>query len=232
MSLVIQRERKFKMNVFDKDYLEHSLLTQEAIALGLTEEALDSVPVDTSATTHDDVINNIAIKVIKGDFGEGEERKQKLGKYYDEIMELVNEIVKQGSGSGGEEEMAHSDFLMHWGKKKRSGRYPYGSGDRPYQHEGPKARKNTSFFDRRSMSDEDLDKAITRARKESELQRLERDNRSTGQKFVEDVLTSTGKKVLITAGTGALLWAGKQFATKVLDEPELGEYITKFHKNK
>ncbi len=27
------------------------------------------------------------------------------------------------------------DFLMHYGRKRRSGRYPYGSGDNPYQHE-------------------------------------------------------------------------------------------------
>lgn len=27
------------------------------------------------------------------------------------------------------------DFLMHYGIKRRSGRYPYGSGDNPYQHE-------------------------------------------------------------------------------------------------
>lgn len=28
------------------------------------------------------------------------------------------------------------DILMHYGVKKRSGRYPYGSGDNPYQHSG------------------------------------------------------------------------------------------------
>lgn len=28
------------------------------------------------------------------------------------------------------------DFLMHYGVKKRSGRYPWGSGDNPYQHSG------------------------------------------------------------------------------------------------
>ena len=30
----------------------------------------------------------------------------------------------------------YSDFLMHYGVKRRSGRYPWGSGDNPYQHEG------------------------------------------------------------------------------------------------
>ena len=26
------------------------------------------------------------------------------------------------------------DILMHYGVKRRSGRYPWGSGDDPYQH--------------------------------------------------------------------------------------------------
>ena len=28
------------------------------------------------------------------------------------------------------------DILVHYGVKRRSGRYPYGSGEDPYQHEG------------------------------------------------------------------------------------------------
>lgn len=28
------------------------------------------------------------------------------------------------------------DILMHYGVKRRSGRYPWGSGDNPYQHGG------------------------------------------------------------------------------------------------
>ena len=30
----------------------------------------------------------------------------------------------------------NGDELMHYGVKKRSGRYPWGSGDNPYQHSG------------------------------------------------------------------------------------------------
>ena len=29
-----------------------------------------------------------------------------------------------------------NDILMHYGIKRRSGRYPYGSGENPFQHEG------------------------------------------------------------------------------------------------
>ena len=28
------------------------------------------------------------------------------------------------------------EILMHYGMPKRSGRYPYGSGENPYQHSG------------------------------------------------------------------------------------------------
>lgn len=33
------------------------------------------------------------------------------------------------------EEIAYEDFLKHYGMPRRSGRYPWGSGDDPYQHE-------------------------------------------------------------------------------------------------
>ena len=44
--------------------------------------------------------------------------------------------------NGGANLMIHQDnppledVLMHYGIKRRSGRYPYGSGDSPYQHSG------------------------------------------------------------------------------------------------
>ena len=31
---------------------------------------------------------------------------------------------------------SEDDYLMHYGVKRRSGRYPWGSGDNPYQHSG------------------------------------------------------------------------------------------------
>ena len=135
-----------------------------------------------------------------------------------------------GKYTGKRTKVYHSDleeglFLMHFGNRN-SGRYRRGSGDRPYQHE-TSMRKNSTFKSRRSMSDEDLQKSIDRVRKESELLRLERDNRSQGQKFVEDVLTSVGRDVIRKAGTGALLYAGKQFAIKILGDEELGEFISR-----
>ena len=115
--------------------------------------------------------------------------------------------------------------LMHYGIKRKSGRYPFGSGDRPRQHESHP--RNHSWKDRRTMSDEDLDAAITRARKENDLYQAERNNRSQGQRFVEDVLTQTGKRVLTTALTGAALYAAKSFISNEFDKKEFADFVAK-----
>lgn len=244
---------------------------------------IKKMEINTAVKNRDDVIKNISLKFLRGDYGEGDEAKKKLGKYYNEIMQKTDDLVKSGvvrkdnavdaakkeveekkkevnnskaakalkdtaegfkkfgndvkaSYEAGKKVGAavaeaekrkkkaikHSgldedNFLMHWGKKHRSGRYKFGSGNRPYQHEA----RNHSWYDRRTMPMEDLDKAITRARKELDLYNAERNNRSAAQKFVEDVLTSVGKTVIISAVTGGLNYAGKQFVEKSLENPEL-----------
>ena len=56
-------------------------------------------------------------------------------------------------------EPQYNDILQHYGVKRRSGRYPYGSGDEPFQHE-------SWFLDRvdelrkQGVSDEDIRKAM------------------------------------------------------------------------
>lgn len=45
------------------------------------------------------------------------------------------------------------EILMHYGMPKRSGRYPWGSGDNPYQHSGDflsrvNELKKTRFYKR------------------------------------------------------------------------------------
>ncbi len=196
--------------------------TEESKELGLTEEDLNNMEINTEATNRDEVIKNLALKVIRGDFGNGPERKEKLGKFYGEIQKRVNEMLKE------KKVIKHYDleeglFLKHWGKKRRSGRYAFGSGDRPYQHESNKryTRKNSSFRDRRRMTDEELLNATIRAKREVDLYKAERDNRSQGQIFVEDVLRSVGKSVIIGAATGGLKYAGKKFVESALGDQEL-----------
>ena len=349
--------------------------TEEQKQMGLSDDDLKKMEVNTQATDREEVLKNIALRVIRGDYGNGADRKAKLGNYYDEVQQRVNELMKSGniqregqsqqqtqqaqtekkttntsntsssSTSNSSKEykredykkgdkdfddknysdknrlgntdffsykrddgkyvileedmkwvvdekpstkmiknleamdeyidarkkngtweaknaskewdqlasiainggdltekaaaekkkvknsVKHSDlkegmFLAHFGTKRHSGRFPFGSGARPYQHGGG-PRKNSTFRQRRAMSDEELSSAINRARNEATLYREERNNRSEGQKFVEDVLTRIGKDVLTNMGKGALLWAGKEFATKVLDKPELGEFMSR-----
>ena len=246
--------------------------SKEATELGLTENDLKALTsnINTEATQRDEVINSLALKVIRGDFGNGQDRKNKLGQYYSVIQKRVNELIKtmskgrkssvqkkttkksttskstksvkygsdeyykqtgkSGTTVNNRKTVKHSDeekFLIHWGIKKRSGRYKYGSGDRPYQHD-PAARrkhKNYNHKQRRKLSDEELQSAIERAKQESELLRQQNANKDRGQKFVEDVMFDIGKKVITTAATGALLYAGKSFVTGEFDKNELGEAI-------
>lgn len=150
--------------------------SEEAKALGLSDDdikLLDS-NIDVNATDRDTVIKNLALRVIKGDFGNGTDRKTKLGKYYAEIQKKVNEIMKElkssksntvvHSGIFAFDALANNngvigvkakanEFLMHFGNKN-SGRYRRGSGDRPYQHDG---RRSAS-----DMSDDELKKYVAR----------------------------------------------------------------------
>lgn len=247
-------------------------LSKEAQTLNLTDDdmALLTSNIDTNATNRADVINSLALKVIRGDFGNGQERKDKLGQFYVEIQSRVNELIKtmspkkakavrkasrttskptttkastktvkygsddyekqkKGTTINNRKTIKHSDeeFLMHFGTKKHSGRYEYGSGERPYQHDPSKKRrykKKTSLRRRRTMSDLDLDDRIARLQKEAQLVKLEnQDTLTRGEKFVSDVVGDVGKKVLTTAAAGALIYAGSAFISGEFDRKKLGE---------
>ena len=47
-------------------------------------------------------------------------------------MNVIAEEIKSYIGSA---QMSDEEFLEHYGMPRRSGRYPYGSGKDPYQHE-------------------------------------------------------------------------------------------------
>ena len=54
----------------------------------------------------------------------------------------MNKIAEEILSYYGVAERIESDTLEHYGMPRRSGRYPYGSGDDPYQHDG------SDFLDR------------------------------------------------------------------------------------
>lgn len=250
-----------------------SKLADEARNLNLSEEDLKLLTsnIDTNATNRADVINSLALKVIRGDFGNGQERKDKLGQFYREIQTRVNELIKtmsprkaktirssnrtsksssktsskpvkygsaeyekqkKGTTINNRKTFKHSDedeFLMHWGVKKRSGRYEYGSGDRPYQHD-PVARRRYNRVNKKrikKLSDEELDARINRFKKEADLIRAERDAMTPGEKFTQDMLHEIGKKVIPLAASSAILYIGKKYVTGEWDTEALGDALLK-----
>lgn len=120
--------------------------------------------------------------------------------------------------------------LEHTGVKRRSGRYPYGSGDRPFQGESSSRRKELKAerkaqkaakreekrirkasakapYNRKtikSLSDAEINKRIERLQLEKRLKDLSRGEVSRGRKAIEDILeyaaTETGKTVAKNAG--------------------------------
>ena len=119
--------------------------------------------------------------------------------------------------------MVVDDILVHYGIKRRSGRYPYGSGEHPYQREGgaPKATKKAKkekappdpvkmqrkelikTKNLHSMSPEDLQKMINRLKQEKELRDLVEADIAPGKKIMKEILVDVGKKTAkeVMAGT-------------------------------
>lgn len=68
-----------------------------------------------------------------------------------------------------------SDDLVHIGKKRRSGRYPYGSGERPFQREtrgkGRRAARKQAKIDADNAKSEEARKKYFEANKEKILKR-------------------------------------------------------------
>lgn len=193
---------KKKSSSKSKEAVTAATASDEAQALGLTDEDISIIEnnIDASATDRDTVIQNLALRVLKGDFGNGPERRKKLGKYYNDIQKRVNELMKELKNSKSED-VKHSaiemvtlkgvmgiksgatDYLMHVGNKN-SGRYRRGSGDRPWQHESGhrvSGQQRNSVLDRlnrrstvKDMSDDALKDAVRRDALEKQYSKINR----------------------------------------------------------
>lgn len=107
------------------------------------------------------------------------------------------------------------DTLIHYGIKRRSGRYPWGSGEHPYQSEkspphqsSRKTKKEKPPSDLvkmkrkemiksknlHNMSPEDLQKMINRLKQEKELKNLVESDIAPGKKVIKEVLADVGKQ--------------------------------------
>lgn len=112
----------------------------------------------------------------------------------------------------------NDNYLIHFGNKN-SGRYPRGSGERPHQHDGLRARisKKKARLDNRierretardsyKLSDEDLDKNIRRLDKEVRLKDLTK-RVNSGRGEVNKYLKQAGGAIVgaVAGGVGAYL---------------------------
>lgn len=121
--------------------------------------------------------------------------------------------------------MTLEDVIVHTGVKRRSGRYPWGSGAHPYQsesHEFRAARGKASTKKTKqpkdpvkmarkdliksknlhSMSPDDLQKMISRLKQEKELKDLVESDIAPGKKAMKEVMASVGKQTAKEVLTG------------------------------
>ena len=78
---------------------------------------------------------------------------------------------------------------------------------------------------RRTMSDDDLRKRITRLKLEKEYKDLVDADTAPGRKFVSEVMESSGKRVLTGAAAGALAYGIKVAMTQEFNIKEAASYI-------
>lgn len=85
---------------------------------------------------------------------------------------------------------------------------------------------------RRTLSDADLKKRIERMKLEKEMKDLTDADLSPGKKFINDVLSTSGRRVATTVVTGATLYAIKSGLEGKIDLKEAASYLAPRPKNK
>lgn len=110
----------------------------------------------------------------------------------------------------------HGIIGQKWGIRR------YQNKDGTLTAEGKKKKKASSNLtekqkpstkkERRSMTEKELDEAIRRMAKEVQLKELEQRNVDNGKRFANEVIQDIGKRVLVTAATGAALYGLKVVA--------------------
>lgn len=95
-----------------------------------------------------------------------------------------------------------------------------------------KRERKEASKNRRNLSDADLKKRIERMKLEKEMKDLTDADLSPGKKFINDVLSTSGRRVATTVVTGATLYAIKAGLEDKIDLKEAASYLAPKPKNK
>lgn len=128
--------------------------------------------------------------------------------------------------------------LFHWGVKgMKWGVRRYQNKDGSLTSAGKKRQKQLTadekerasrkndLKNRRTMSDADLKKKIERLKMEKEFKSLTNEDIRPGKTFVNDVMSSAGKKALTIAAAGAMAYGVKVAMTGKFDIQDAANYI-------
>lgn len=88
-----------------------------------------------------------------------------------------------------------------------------------------KKTRKADVKNRRIMSDSEIKKRIERLKLEREYKSLVDSDISRGKKFVSEVISDSGKKVLTIAATGTMAYAVKAAMTGKFDLKEAAQYV-------
>ena len=91
--------------------------------------------------------------------------------------------------------------------------------------EKERASRKNDLKNRRTMSDAELRKKIERLKMEKEFKSLTNEDINSGKTFVNEVMSSAGKKVLTIAAAGAMAYGVKVAMTGKFDIAEAANYI-------
>lgn len=115
---------------------------------------------------------------------------------------------------------------MKWGVRRNPDQLARARGNTKSSADSEeKSDRKTAVKNRRTLSDADLKKRIERLKMEKEFKNLTEEDIAPGKKFVSNVMSSAGTKVLTIAAAGAMSYAVKAAMTKEFNIKEAASYI-------